>query len=151
MLHSLGNVDLLNLPKIAFLCSRNCPEDAKLKSLRWADEQRERGICVISGYHSPIEREVLQRLLPGSQPIVIAFARGLAKIDQELEAHIEAGRLLVISRYAESVSHADEAKCFQRNRMMLDLADEAVIGHASPGGKLERLCGEQLLKKILWL
>ena len=49
------------------------------------------------------------------------------------------------------MSHADESKCFQRNRMMLDLADEAVIGHASPGGKLERLCGEQLLKKITWL
>lgn len=150
-MHSLGNVELLNLYKVAFLCSRICPEAAALKSCQWADQQREEGICVISGYHSPIEKDVLYHLLKGTQPIIIALAKGLQKLDSELSAPVEAGRLLVITRYAGSVSHACEAKCFQRNRLMMDLADEIVIAHASAGGNLEKLSGEYDQKKIVRL
>lgn len=150
-MHSIGNVELLNLYKIAFLCSRRFPEAAALKAYRWADEQRENGICVISGYHSPIEKDVLRRFLKGTQPIIIALAKGLRKLDSELGAPIEAGRLLVITSYADSVSHACEAKCFQRNRMMVDLADGIVIAHASAGGNLERLSRECDQRKVLRL
>jgi len=150
-MHSLGNLELIKLHKVAFLCSRKCPEAAALKSCWWADQQRDQGACVISGYHSPIEKKVLGRLLKGSQPIIIALAKGLQKLDPELSAHIEAGRLLIITRYADSVSHACEAKCFQRNRLMMDLADEIVIAHASAGGNLERLSGEYNGKKIIRL
>ncbi|HEY5514316.1 MAG TPA: DNA-processing protein DprA [Geomonas sp.] len=150
-MHSLGNVELLNLYKVAFLCSRRCPEAAALKSCQWADQKREEGLCVISGYHSPIEKDVLCHLLKGTQPIIIALAKGLQRLDPELSAPVEAGRLLVITRYADSVSHACEAKCFQRNRLMMDLADEIVIAHASAGGNLEKLCGEYDQKKIVRL
>ena len=150
-MHTLGNPDLLNLHKVAFLCSRSCPEAAALKARGWADEQCEKGTCVISGYHSGVERDVLRRLLRGKQPIIIALAKGLAKLDPLLAAPMEAGRLLLITRYAASVSHADEAKCYQRNRLMVELADEIVVAHASPGGSLERLCGEQAGKRISWL
>lgn len=150
-MHSLGNLQLLGHYKVAFLCSRKFPEEAALNSCRWADEQREKGICVISGYHSPIERDVLHRLLKGSQPIIIALAKGLQNLDGELHPHIEAGRLLVITRYADSVSHACEDKCFQRNRMMIGMADAIVVAYASKGGKLERLCGECDPGKVLRL
>jgi len=150
-MHSLGNPELLNLYKVAFLCSRKFPQEAALKSYRWADEQREKGICVISGYHSPIERDVLHRLLQGTQPIIIALAKGLQKLNPELGAHIEAGRLLVITRYADSVSHACESKCLQRNRLMMELADEIVIAHAAVGGNIERLSAQYDQSKILRL
>lgn len=141
-LHTIGNMRLLELHKVAFLCSRNYPQCVAEKARRWADEQREIGACVISGYHSPIEKEVLGILLQGTQPVVIALAKGLLKLDPEWGAHVEAGRLLIITRYADSVSHACEEKCFQRNRMMVELAQEVVIAHAAPGGKLETLCRE---------
>ena len=150
-MHSVGNLDLLKLYKVAFLCSRKYPEIAAAKSGHWADEQRDQGVCVISGYHSPIERDVLRRLLQGTQPVIIALAKGLQKLDSELIAHIDAGRLLVITRYADSVSHACESKCFQRNRMMIGYADEIVIAHASAGGNLERLCLECDQSKVLRL
>jgi predicted Rossmann fold nucleotide-binding protein DprA/Smf involved in DNA uptake len=150
-LHSLGNLALLDLHKVAFLCSRNYPHSAAEKSHRWADEQRENGVCVISGYHSPIEKEVLGRLLLGTQPVVIALAKGLSKLDPDLGMHVEAGRLLIITRYAESVSHACEQKCYQRNRMMIELAQEVVIAHAAPGGNLEALCRECGEEKIVRL
>ena len=149
-MHSVGNLELLKLEKIAFLCSRNFTEEVALKSYRWADEQCEKGTCVISGYHSPIEKEVLCRLLKGKQPIIIAMAMGLKKLDGQWNDPIASGRLLVISRYAESVSHPCESKCYQRNRLMMELADGVVIAHASEGGNLARLCA-LYPQKIHWL
>jgi len=55
----MGNKEILKSHKIAFLCSRKCPADVILKSYDWAIEQREKGVCVISGFHSKIEKDVL--------------------------------------------------------------------------------------------
>jgi len=35
----LGNKDIINNYKTAFLCSRKCPADIVLKSLDWAKEK----------------------------------------------------------------------------------------------------------------
>jgi hypothetical protein len=68
--HTLGSIDILKLHKTAFLCSRKCPADIVLKSYDWAIERREKGECVISGFHSKIEKDVLHYLLKGAQPII---------------------------------------------------------------------------------
>jgi predicted Rossmann fold nucleotide-binding protein DprA/Smf involved in DNA uptake len=142
-LHILGNGDLLKLHKVAFLCSRSCPASLVPRIRSWAIEQRSNGICVISGFHSRVEKMVLLHLLEGSQPVILALASGIKKeIEPELQPALAAGRLLTITRYAPSVTHPCEEKCYQRNRMMLQLADEIVVAYASPGGKLERLCAE---------
>ena len=73
----LGNKELLELNKIAFLCSRKVPTSVVLKCYDWAITQREKGNCVISGFHSQLEKDVLHYLLKGKQPIIIALARGL--------------------------------------------------------------------------
>jgi predicted Rossmann fold nucleotide-binding protein DprA/Smf involved in DNA uptake len=141
--HILGNKDLLSLHKVAFLCSRDCPSAVVLKSLDWAIAQREMGRCVISGFHSRIEKDVLHHLLGGTQPIIVALARGIMKrLEPELQSPLDAGRLLIVTRYADSVTHACEDSCFHRNRLMMELADETVVAYASPGGNLERLCRE---------
>ncbi|MCM0084415.1 SMF family protein [Geomonas sp. Red32] len=142
-LHTLGNRDLLSGHKVAFLCSRNCPAEAAEKSRLWAIAQRERGSCVISGFHSRIEKDVLIHLIPGSQPIILALARGImSHLEPWMERRLGEGRLLIVTRYAESVTHACEDSCFHRNRLMIEMADEIVVAFASPGGSLERLCRE---------
>ena len=81
-----GNKDLLGLPKTAFLCSRRIPAGAVLTCYDWAIEERDAGRCVISGFHSRIEKDVLHYLLKGAQPIIIAPARGLkTRIEPELK------------------------------------------------------------------
>lgn len=149
-MNTIGNAELLKSHKVAFFCSRKFPAEAALKSYRWADEQREAGSCVISGYHSPIEKDVLCRLLKGTQPVIIAMAMGLKRLPSEWDGPLAANRLLIVSRYADSVSHPCESKCYQRNRMMMEIADRIVIAYASAGGNLERLCKEYP-QKILWL
>jgi hypothetical protein len=77
--YTLGNTDIMQQHKIAFLCSRKCPGTVILKSFDWAVEQRQKGTCVISGFHSSIGKDVLHYLLKGTQPIILALARGIKK------------------------------------------------------------------------
>jgi hypothetical protein len=148
--HMLGNEALLTLHKTAFLCSRNCPKALVRKSHDWAVMQRTLGRCVISGFQSPVEKGVLRSLLEGEQPLIVALAKGIGKgIAPELQPALDAGRLLVVTRYSDSVTHACEDSCFHRNRLMLQLADETVLAYASPGGNLERLCRENPAAKII--
>jgi len=68
--YTQGNTDILKLHKTDFLCFRKCPADIVLKSYDLAIEQRGKGVCVISGFHSKIENDVLHYLLKGKQPII---------------------------------------------------------------------------------
>ena len=95
-----GNQALMALPKTAFLCSRKVPANVVLKCYDWAIEQREAGKCVISGFHSQLEKDVLHYLLKGQQPIIVALARGLKQqIEPELKEAFYKERLLIITPF----------------------------------------------------
>ncbi len=137
---SYGNIDLLKLPKTAFLCSRQIPALVVLRCFDWAKEQRDKGVCVISGFHSQIEKDVLHFLLKGKQPIILALARGLKeKIEPELVLPLEQGRLLIVTPFDKRVNRVSSHNAQMRNRMMLELADQITIGYANPGGQLDSL------------
>ncbi|MDD3773663.1 MAG: hypothetical protein PHC38_13545 [Weeksellaceae bacterium] len=92
----LGNENLLELKKTAFLCSRKIPASVVLKCYDWAIAQREAGNCVISGFHSKIEKDVFHYLLKGNQPIIIALARGLKeRIEPEIIKLLKEERILI--------------------------------------------------------
>jgi hypothetical protein len=136
----LGNETLLKIVKTAFLCSRSIPASTVLKCYDWAIEQRENGNCVISGFHSQLEKDVFHYLLKGNQPIIIALARGLKdKIEQELIKPLEEGRILIISPFDKTVKRVTEQTAEIRNKMMIELADNITVGYASEGGNLETL------------
>ena len=136
----LGNEMLLKVEKTAFLCSRKVPASAVLKCYDWAIEQREKGVCVISGFHSQLEKDVLHYLLKGKQPIIIALARGLKeKVEPKLIKPLEQGRILIISPFDKTVKRVTEQTAEIRNKMMIELADSITIGYTSEGGKLEDL------------
>lgn len=139
----LGNAALLGLPKTAFLCSRRYPARVVLRAYDWAIAQRETGRCVVSGFHSQIERDVLHYLLKGQQPLVVVLARGLKKsVEPAFEAPLAEGRLLIVSPFDANVQRVSERTALIRNRLMLTLADEVLVAHATPGGGLARLLAE---------
>lgn len=137
---SLGNINLLKQPKTAFLCSRKVPASVVLKCYDWAIEQREKDNCVISGFHSQIEKDVLHYLLKGKQPIILALARGLKeKLEPEFEKPLAEGRLLIITPFEKTVKRITKQTAAIRNKLMIDLADQITIGYANPSGQLEEL------------
>src|SRR5580698_11441850 len=79
-LSAFGNLNLLALPKTALFCSARCPGQAILAAYDQAARWRDAGRCIISGFHSPVERECLRILLRGSQPVIICPARSLEKM-----------------------------------------------------------------------
>lgn len=107
----LGNKEILNNYKVGFLSSRRCPAEVVLKSYDWAREQRAKGITVICGNHSQIEKDVFDILLKGTQPLILALARGLHKQwnSHILEA-VNEERLLIITQFS-----GDEIKVTRSN------------------------------------
>lgn len=149
---SVGNIELLKLPKTAFLCSRQLPAGAVLKCYDWAIAQREAGKCIISGFHSTIEKDVLHYLLKGSQPIIVALARGLKeKIEPALQKPLNQGRLLIVTPFSKEVKRVTRQTAQLRNQMMIELGDEIVIGFVNKGGMLEEQLNGSVNKNIVRL
>ena len=132
-----GNIDLLNFKITAFLCSQRCPADIVLKSYDWAIEQRDKGNCIVSGFHSKIEKDVFHFLLKGKQPIILALARGLKnRYENEIQKAINEDRLLIVSPFKKSVKRITKETAIKRNEMMAKVADEIFVAYASQNGKL---------------
>jgi len=130
----------MGLHKTAFLCSRQVPASIVLKCYDWAIEQRERGRCIISGFHSQIEKDVLHYLLQGKQPIIVLLARGLKKlVEPELRAAISKNRLLIITPFELNTTRVSQETANKRNDLMIQFADEIFVAYARPGGNVERL------------
>lgn len=140
-LHTLGNLHLLRLPLTALFCSRKCPGDAILKAYDLARELREKETPVISGFHTPVEKDMLEILLKGKGPIVICPARGLEgmRIPKAWSSAIEQGRLLLVSIFDKRISRVTKESAHQRNLLVFALASERVFIHIQPGGETEKL------------
>ncbi len=54
-----GNRAILQRKKLALFCSVKCPGDLIDKTYNLVQKIRDNGICAISGFHSPVERECL--------------------------------------------------------------------------------------------
>jgi hypothetical protein len=135
-----GNNQLFDLHKTAFLCSRDIPASIVLKCYDWAIAQREAGNCVISGFHSVLEKDVLTYLLKGTQPVIVALARGMkARIEPEFKKPLEQGRLLIVTPFEQKHKRVTTRLALIRNAFMVELADEIVIGYAKLGGNIDRL------------
>ncbi|MFO7738100.1 MAG: DNA-processing protein DprA [Desulfatiglandaceae bacterium] len=140
-LWAIGSSDLLSIPKTALFCSKTCPGHAILKAMEQAQKWRDKGRCIISGFHSPIEKECLDILLRGVQPIIICPARSLEgmRIPKTWQEGIAAGRILLLSPFDFSQRRLTATLSDQRNRLVAALADAVYFAHVTSGGKIARL------------
>ncbi len=140
----IGPPASLSAQMTAFLCSKETPGATILKAFDQAATWRDAGRCVISGFHSPLERQCLDILLRGKQPVVMALARGLGtlRLPAAQRQALDEGRLTVISPFAASEKRATLDLARQRNRFVAALADEVAFAFVSPGGSLSRLADE---------
>lgn len=139
-LTAIGPVEYLAHRKTAIFCSARTPGEAILRAHDLARRLRDEGSTVISGFHSPIEKECLSILLRGKQPIIICPARTIEgmRIPAECRPAFEAGRILFLSPFAEKPRRIDRESALYRNEMVAALADEVYFAHVQPGGDTER-------------
>jgi predicted Rossmann fold nucleotide-binding protein DprA/Smf involved in DNA uptake len=133
-----GNEDLLDRHLVALFVSRNIsPEDAA-PVMRWAEEICKSDSVVISGFHSPLEKQVLDILLKHKHPVIFALGRALYKrVPPQLEEPFQEGRLLFISFRDYSRHSWNSAQ--QRNWGAADLADEVYFSTFDQNSSLSTL------------
>jgi predicted Rossmann fold nucleotide-binding protein DprA/Smf involved in DNA uptake len=146
LIFALGNLDILERKPLALFCSVKCPGNLILKTYDLARELRDKGVTVISGFHSPMEKECLSLLLRGKQPVVWCVARRLATrgMPKECAGPLAEGRLLILSPFGEKVTRATKKTALFRNEFMARLAEYVFIAHAVQGSKTEALCRKVL-------
>ncbi|MBI4026010.1 MAG: SMF family protein [Verrucomicrobia bacterium] len=110
------------------------------QTAKWRDEGR----CIISGFHSPVERECLRILLRGKQPIIICPARSLEnmRLPSDWKKPLADGRLLLLSCFSKHHRRVTAELAARRNELVAALADEVCFAHITPGSHTERLAGE---------
>jgi len=140
-LWAIGSPEILGEKKIGLFCSVRCPGDAILGAYDAAGKLRDEGIAVISGFHSPVEKECLRILLRGRQPIIICLARALEKIrlPADWRSAVETGRLLLVSPFEKRPRRPTIDSAQRRNEIVAALSDEVLIIHAELGGSIERI------------
>ena len=125
----LGNKQLLNLHKIGFIASRNASTLDIIPTLDWAAKiSRQKDIAVVSGFQSPLEKDVLKFLLRGVCPIIIVLARGMyRKLPVYLNEAMNQNRLLCISLERDDITRVAEVSAHKRNEHIKLIVDELKI------------------------
>ena len=126
----LGNKELLKLllklHKTAFLAASTIPPEMVLKCYDWAVRMAKEEQCVISGFSSHLEHEVLHFLSKGNQPIILVLARQIYKqIPPELQTMLDENRLLIIS--VSNAVRQSKITAYVRNKYICEIADQILM------------------------
>jgi predicted Rossmann fold nucleotide-binding protein DprA/Smf involved in DNA uptake len=154
---SVGNTALLEQPLLALIASRACPARAFIETLElvpgWAGQGAQTGRVLISGFHSPLEQQVLQSLLRRKGRAVKVLACGIPAgigyrpTGPAEEAETEAlaqNRLLVLTPFAPAITRPTRETAMQRNQFALALAAEVCAPHIEDGSPLTGMLAERL-------
>jgi hypothetical protein len=108
---------------------------------------RDASVAVVSGFHSPIEKDCLDILLKGAQPIVVCPARSIARMRIPIvwKNSIDAGRLLILSPFDEKQKRPTVSTAQQRNDLVAMLGQSFLIPYAEAGSKTEQL-GREIIQ-----
>ena len=125
----LGNKQLQNLHKVGLIASRHVSTLDVIPTLDWAAEMsRLKDIAVVSGFQSPLEKDVLKFLLRGVCPIIIVLARGMyRKLPEALQSPMDQQRILVISNEPDTITRVSEITAHKRNEYVKSISDEMKI------------------------
>jgi len=134
----IGNIKLISSPMLAVFSSAKCPASLILKAHDYAKEIRDGKTGIISGFHAPAEKEILEVLLKGTCPIIVVLGRRLenARLPLIWRVEIEKGRMLIISPFKEYQAHVKKEMALKRNDLAAQIAGRVLVVYASEGGSL---------------
>lgn len=140
----IGNKGLLKLKKTAFLASSTIPPDMVLRCYDWAAGKHEG--CVVSGFSSKLERDVLHFLIKAKCPVILVLARKMYKvIPEELKEALEQERLLIIS--TSTAVRQSKVTALARNKHICEIADSILFVGVTTNSSLYPLT-EKFKQKI---
>lgn len=112
--------------KIAFLASRTISSESVLRCYDWATEQKQLGRCVVGGFHSKLEKDVLHFLLKTKTSTILVLGRTpYKKLPIEFVVAVNEGLLQIIS--ISNSLRQTEATARLRNEHIISIANEVVF------------------------
>ncbi len=128
-MESLGNIALLDNHLIGFLAGRKIASLSVIPTLDWALESaKNEDVSIVSGFHSQMEREVLDFLLKGKCGIICVLARSIyKKVPPTFKEAYQANRVLFISPFQTNAIRADRQVCQHRNEYIASISDQLVF------------------------
>ena len=134
-IHYLGNKELLNRKLTAFFASRTVQTARVMACYDWATSLSAETDCVVSGFQSAIERDVLHFLLKKHIPVVVVLAGAIYKhIPEEFSEAYGGGRVLFVS--VSQAPRTSIAAAQTRNHYVAELAGTIVFGMLSENSSL---------------
>ncbi|KAF0103604.1 MAG: hypothetical protein FD187_872 [bacterium] len=139
-----GETALLSEPLLGLIASRECPGDVLLETLDSLPEWVKVGRVIVSGFHSPLEQQVLRSVLRRKGRAVKVLARGMTDYRPAAEERepLATGRMLVITACPPEVRRTTRETALERNRLVLALASEVVVPYVAAESPLARLLKE---------
>ncbi len=115
--HRIGDRAMLRRKFLGLICSVRCPGSVVIKTFDAIRELRDAGVMVAGGFHSPMEKECLEFLLRGVQPMIVVLAKGLGRprLPELWRTAIDAGRLLLLAPFDDDVRRITKAHAQARN------------------------------------
>src|SRR5215217_1367567 len=141
-IETIGEHRLLDLPLLAFFCSRKCPGSLIIATYDLIRALRDRDVPIIGGFQTPMEQECLMLLLRGDQPVVVCPNRGIEgmRLPPEWREPVEQGRLLIASPFPAHERRKTKELGERRNAFVIQHAARVLVTYANPGGATERTC-----------
>ncbi len=146
-----GNIALLDRRKIGFLAGSKIAPLSVLPTLDWASEIATlEDVAVVSGFHSKLEREVLDILLKGKCGIIYVLARPIYKIipNKFRDAYAE-DRVLFISHNTAKSTMTSRYLCQKRNEYIASISYELVISSLTTESSLNKFISYKNKSSIL--
>ena len=133
-----GETALLAEPLLGVIASRECPGHVLLETLDRVPEWVKTGRVILSGFHSPLEQQVLRSVLRRKGRVVKVLARGMTEYHPQPDERepLAAGRMLVITACPPEVRRTTRETALARNRLVLALASEIVVPYVADGSPL---------------
>lgn len=138
----VGETALLSKPLLGLISSRECPGHTLIETLERVPQWVQADRVVISGFHAPLEQQVLRSLLRREGRAVKVLARGITDYRPTAEEHepLAQGRLLILSALPPQTKRTTRETALQRNHLVRQLSAEVCTPYIAPGSLSVRRC-----------
>jgi REP element-mobilizing transposase RayT len=150
--HSLGNLDLLNEPFVAFVASQEGRQGVTALHPEIGEEQGVTALhpeimgChapqkmpVISTFTSSQERAILRKLISQERRFIAVYPGGIPKVlPDEIKNLVDSGNALLLSP-VESGTGVNKQRAIWCNEYLIRRAQKVWCGYIKPGGTLESI------------
>ncbi|MEA2040621.1 MAG: hypothetical protein U9N82_12485 [Thermodesulfobacteriota bacterium] len=142
-----GNLDIIKqYPVIGVLASGKAPGPVVWESYQFFYALRDAGVTIAGGWHSPLEKGILDTLIEGKVNVAFFAAKGLKArgFQQKFKLLDRTSRGLMISPFPDNVTKINGTEGPRlRNELLAAISDVLLIPYIKPKGKLFHMLIEE--------